>query len=257
MTSDLHLAGWQLLYEQRSFWRNRARAFFALGFPLILLVTFCSLNQGGTVSSRGGIPIDTVFLPGILAYGVVMATFTNLAVETARLRDAGLLKRMQATPLPAWAYLAGRIGSAVTVALVIAAATIALGEIAYGVHVHTAALGGLALALIAGTACFTALGIGIVRIIPNADAAPAIVNAMVLPLTFISGVWGPSDGEPALLSHLAQAFPLEHLAAWLQLCFDPRTHGAAVSGGDLLALALWGFAGVRLTQRFLRVTMTA
>ena len=83
MTTDLHLAGWQLLYEQRSFWRNRARAFFVLGFPLILLVTFCSLNQGATVDTRGGIPLDAVFLPGIMAYGIVIATFTNLAVETA------------------------------------------------------------------------------------------------------------------------------------------------------------------------------
>jgi len=138
-----------------------------------------------------------------------------------------------------------------------AAATIAVGAIGYGVHVHVAALGGLALALVAGTACFTALGVGIVRIIPNADAAPAIVNALVLPLTFISGVWGPSDGEPALLAHIASAFPLEHLASWLQLCFDPRTHGAALSGGDLFALALWTLGGVRLTQRFLRANMTA
>ena len=247
---DLRLAGWQLLYEQRSFWRNRARAFFALGFPLVLLVTFCSLNRHATVSTRDGIPLDAVFLPGILAYGVVMATFTNLAVETARLRDAGVLKRMQATPLPTWAYLAGRIGSAVAVALVIAAATLTVGAAAYDVHVQATALAGLALALIAGTACFTALGVGVVRIIPNADAAPAVVNALILPLTFISGVWGPNDGEPALLAHIAKLFPLEHLAAWLQLCFDPRTHGAAVSGGDLFALALWGLVGARLTQRF-------
>ena len=122
---------------------------------------------------------------------------------------------------------------------------------------HAAAFAGLALALVAGTACFTALGIGVMRIIPNADAAPAIVNALILPLTFISGVWGPSDGEPAWLDHVARAFPLEHLAAWLQLCFDPRTHGAAISGGDLLVLVAWGFAGARLTQRFLRANMTA
>jgi ABC-2 type transport system permease protein len=257
MTADLQLAGWQLLYEQRSFWRNRARAFFVLGFPLILLVTFGSLNQGATVDSRGGIPLDAVFLPGIMAYGIVIATFTNLAVETARLRDAGALKRMQGTPLPTWVYLAGRVGSAIAVALLIAAVTIVLGDVAYGVHVGAAQLVGLATALIAGTACFTALGVGVVRIIPNADAAPAIVNAMLLPLTFISGVWGPSDGEPAFLAHVARLFPLEHLAAWLQLVFDPRTHGIAFSGGDLFSLAIWGLVGAQLTQRFLRANMTA
>ena len=257
LTTDLRLAGWQVLYEQRTFWRNRARAFFAVGFPLLFLVVFCALNKGATIASRGGISWDAAFLPGILAYGVVMATFTNLAVETARLRESGRLKRMRATPLPAWTYLAGRVGSAVLVALVLTGATLLLGATAYGVHVRAAAVPGLLAALTLGTAAFAALGVGVVRFIPNADAAPAIVNVLLLPLTFISGVWGPNDGEPAFLAHLAHAFPVEPLAHWLQLCFDPRLHGAALSGRDALVLAVWGVVGARLTQRFLRRTMEA
>jgi ABC-2 type transport system permease protein len=257
MTADLRLAGWQVLYEQRAFWRNRARAFFALGFPLLMLVVFASLNRGSHVATRGGIPLDAVILPGILAYGVVMATFTNLAVETARLRDAGELKRVQGTPLPGWAFLGGRVGSAVLVALLMTAATLMLGAVAYDVHVRAEALAGLLLALVVATATCTSLGIGVTRRIPNADAAPAIVNALLLPLTFISGVWGPADGEPAFLRHLASAFPVQHIAHWMQVCFDPRLAGAGVPGGDLLVLLLWLVAGVRLTQRFLRETMRA
>lgn len=257
LTADLRLAGWQVLYEQRAFWRNRARAFFAVGFPLVFLVVFAALNDGATIASRGGISYNSVFLPGILAYGVVMATFTNLAVETARLRDGGVLKRMRATPMPTWAHLAGRVGSAVLVALAMAAVTLALGGLAYGVDVRAGALPGLAAALALGTATFAALGIGVVRIIPNADAAPAIVNVLLLPLTFISGVWAPNDGEPAFLAHVAGAFPVQPLAHWLQECFDPRLHGATLSGRDALVLAAWLLVGVRLTRRFLRGTMEA
>lgn len=52
---DLGLALWQVRYEQRIFWRNRAGAFFALLMPVMFLVIFASLNGGTTISSRGGI----------------------------------------------------------------------------------------------------------------------------------------------------------------------------------------------------------
>jgi len=255
IVSDARLAGWQVLYEQRSFWRNRTRAFFAVGFPMVFLVVFAALNKDATVDTRGGIAYDTVFLPGILSYGVVMATFTNLAVETARLRDAGMLKRVRATPLPAWTYLAGRVGSAVIVALATTVLTLILGATAYDVHLRPEALPGLLAALALGTAAFAALGVGIVRWIPNADAAPVVVNVVLLPLTFISGVWGPSDGEPAFLAHLAHAFPVQPMADWLQQCFDPRLHGATLAGADARVLAFWLIAGVLMTHRFLRGTM--
>ena len=248
------LTAWQVLYEQRAFWRNRARAFFAVGFPLLFLVLFSSLNHGGR---SDGLPFDVVFLPGILAYAVVMATFTNLAVETARMRDAGVLKRLQGTPLPTSVYLGGRIGSALIVATIVSIVSLGVGAAFFGVAVQLDTLPGLVLALAAGTVCFTALGLGVARIIPNADAAPAIVNALIIPLTFISGVWGTTTGEPAALLHIAQIFPVEHLAHWLRSSVDPRTAGPGVNGSDLFNLALWTIAGARLTQRFLRATMQA
>jgi ABC-2 type transport system permease protein len=239
------LTAWQVLYEQRAFWRNRTRAFFSVLFPLTLLVLFNALYPGGD------------FTPGLLGYAVVMATFTNLAIETARMRDAGVLKRMQGTPLPGHVYLAGRVGSTMLVAAAVSVLSLTVGPLAFGVDVPAATLPGLALALAVGTACFTALGIGVARIIPNADAAPAVVNGLFIPLSFISGVWGDPSGQPAWLLHVAQVFPIEHLTHWLRSCLDAGTAGPGIDRGDLLALAIWTFAGVRLTQRFLRATMQA
>jgi ABC-2 type transport system permease protein len=171
------------------------------------------------------------------------------------MRDTGVLKRLQGTPLPTGVMLGGRIGSALIVAAVVSVLSLTCGALFFGVDVHAATLPGLVLALATGTACFTALGIGIVRVIPNADAAPAVVNGLLIPLTFISGVWGPTAGEPAWLLHIAQVFPVEHLAHWLRSCIDPRTAGPGIDGNDLMLLAVWTFAGARLTQRFLRATM--
>src|ERR1039458_1082636 len=114
---DLGLVGWQIRYEQRAFWRNRGRGIFTFVFPLMFLVIFASIDKGAHVSSRGGIPYDDFFVPGILAYAVIGTTYVNMAISTAILRDQGVLKRMQGTPLPRWAYIAARIGSTLPVTL--------------------------------------------------------------------------------------------------------------------------------------------
>src|SRR6478609_239073 len=159
---DLGLVGWQIRYEQRSYWRNRGRGIFTFVFPLMFLVIFGALDKGQTLSTRGGIPYDDFFVPGILAYGVIATTFVNMAISTAILRDEGVLKRMQGTPLPRWAYVAGRIGSTILLVAAMTAVTLALGVAAYGVHLRASTLPGLLCALVLGAACFTALGIGVV-----------------------------------------------------------------------------------------------
>ncbi len=68
-------------------------------------------TRARTSAACGGIPYDDFFVPGILAYGLIATTFVNMAISTAILRDQGVLKRMQGTPLPRWAYVAARIGS--------------------------------------------------------------------------------------------------------------------------------------------------
>src|SRR5947209_7570818 len=203
---DLGLVAWQIRYEQRAYWRNRGRGIFTFVFPLMFLVIFGSLNQGVHIHSLGGIPYDVFFVPGILAYGVIATTFVNMAIGTAILRDEGVLKRMQGTPLPRWAYVAARVGSTTVIVGLMTIVTLAVGVIAYGVDIQTAALPGLIVTLILGTAAFTTLGIGITRFLPNAEAAPVIVNLVILPLTFISNVWFPTNSLPSGVIDIAKIF---------------------------------------------------
>lgn len=97
---DLRLAIRQIGFEQRAFWRNRTRAFFSVGLPLMFLVVFNALNGSHHIDELGGITYATWFVPGILAHGLMMATFSNLAVSITVARDTGVLKRLRGTPLP-------------------------------------------------------------------------------------------------------------------------------------------------------------
>jgi ABC-2 type transport system permease protein len=249
---DLGLVGWQIRYEQRAYWRNRGRGIFTFVFPLMFLVIFASINKGVHLRSLGGIPYDDFFVPGILAYGIIGTTYVNMAIGTTILRDQGVLKRMQGTPLPRWAYVAARIGSTVLIVGAITIVTLVLGVTAYGVHIRAATVPGLIATLVLGTAAFTTLGIGITRFISNAEAAPVIVNLTVLPLTFISSVWFPPTGLPTAVNDAAKWFPIRPLADGLQYAFNPHTGGAGFNGTDLRTLAIWSFVGIFLMVRYLR-----
>jgi ABC-2 type transport system permease protein len=249
---DVGLVAWQIRYEQRAYWRNRGRGVFTFVFPLMFLVIFASLDKGAHIQSLGGIPYDDFFVPGILAYGVIATTYVNMTISTAILRDQGVLKRMQGTPLPRWAYVAARIGSTVVIVLAMTVLTLGLGAAAYGVHVRASTLPGLIVTLVLGTAAFTTLGIGITRFIPNAEAAPVVVNLTILPLTFISSIWFPPTGMPKVLIDIAKVFPIRPLADGMQHAFNPYTTGAGFDGKDIRTLAIWTVIGVVLMLRFLR-----
>jgi ABC-2 type transport system permease protein len=249
---DVTLLGWQIRYEQRAYWRNRGRGVFTFVFPIMLLVIFASLDQGQHISTRGNIAYDDFFVPGILAYGVITTTFVNLAMGTAILRDQGVLKRMQGTPLPTWTYVAARILSASLVTLAMTVVVLGLGAGLYGLDLRAGQIPGLVVTLLLGTAVFTSLGIGITRFIPNAESGPVLVNLLIWPISFISNVWFPIDQLPQVLKTIASIFPMKPLASGLQYIFDPRHHGVVIDGSVLPALLIWLVIGIWLMFRFLR-----
>jgi ABC-2 type transport system permease protein len=252
LRDDLRLAASQVVFEQRAFWRSKGAAFFMFALPLTLILVFASAHNGGVLPGQG-IPYDDYLLPGLLAYGLVMSTFANIAVGLAMLRDLGVLKRVRVTPLPVWAFIAGRIGSALVTALLISAISVGLGELVFSTDLRLATLPGLALTLALGTLALSALGVAALRIMGSGDTARIVINVIVLPLTFISRVWGPQNDMPSWLDHLARLFPLEHVAAGLQHAFDPRVAGPGIAWSDMAALAIWAVIGAVLARGVLQL----
>ena len=234
---DLSLALWQVRYEQRAFWRNPKAAFFTFAFPIMLVCFFGALGADAQD-----------FVPGLLSYGIAMSTYSNLAISFAILRDDGIIKRVQGTPLPWWTYLAGRIGSTTINAAAMSVLALGLAVVAFGVDLPLSALPAIAATLLPAVAAFTALGIGMVRYIPNADAGPAVTTFTILPLSFISGVFAPTDGEPGWLLSVARAFPLQPLGDGLRSAFASD----GLVRADLLTLLAWCGIGAILSVRFLR-----
>ncbi len=239
----------QMRYVNKAFWRNPASAFFTFAFPLMFLVIFTSLLGNGEVLI-GGREIDqsTYYVAAMTAFAVITACYNNLAISLTFQRDAGVLKRTNGTPLPASAFLAARVLHALLISLLLVAITVAFGRLFYSADVPTGAtLARFLVMVVVGAASFCALGFAVTVVIPNADAAAPIVNATILPLLFLSGIFIPlGDDAPTWITWTARIFPVKHFADGMQASFL----GTTFHWSDVLVVAVWGLAGLILAVRY-------
>ena len=226
----------QFAYENKAFWRNPAAAFFTFVFPLMFLVLF-----------NGIFGHSQFFVPAIAAFSVVTACFTNIAMGVTIARDQGVLKRVRGTPLPAASYLLGRVLHAIFIAVILVIIVTAAGVLFYDVDLPESP-GRLALALALGAATFCSLGLAVTAAIPNEDAAPAVVNAAVLPLSFVSDVFIDSEGAPGWMQTLGNIFPIKHFAQSMLASFDPDLR--EWSEIHLIVMGAWGLAGLVMALKF-------
>ena len=184
------------------------------------------------------------------AFGVISACFTNIAISVTFQRDQGILKRTRGTPLPGWAYLTARVIHAMTIAFVLVAITVAFGVIFYSASVPTGIpLVQFVLTLLVGGLSFAALALALTAAIPNADAAPPIVNAAVLPLLFLSGIFFPvGDDAPTWIRAVSNIFPVRHFFEAMSSAF--LGNAIPFDWWDLAVVAAWGIVGLVLASRF-------
>ena len=249
--SALALALRQVRYENRAFWRNPAAAFFTFVFPLIFLAIFNLLFGNDELEIPGGTTnVSTFYVAGIAALSVVYTGYTGLAMNVSMARDQGLLKRTRGTPLPAWAFLFGRVVHMTLTMTLLVAIVVAAGALFYDVDVPTGTMPAFVVALVVGAAAFSSLALATTAIIPNADASPAVVNAITLPLLFISDVFIPPGEAPEWLITIADLFPIKHLSLALQTAVNPFETGSGFEFAHLAVIAAWGVGGVLVAVRF-------
>ena len=189
MTRWAGVAVRQLSAEQRVYWRNYGAAFFTFLLPILTLVFVGGLARNATVD---GEPYATFFVPGMLAMAVVVTAFAGLSITLVIRRESGILKRIRGTPLPPALYLGALIGSVILVLALEVVLVLVLGSVAFDVPspVH----GPLLVVLCAlGAACFAPLGIALSPFVRSAEGSSATVNAIYLPMLFLSGAFFPLD----------------------------------------------------------------
>jgi ABC-2 type transport system permease protein len=242
---DARLIFHQLRYDLLIIWRDPRSRFFTILLPVIFLVLLTSLF-GNHVIHVSGRPIkaSTYYVPGISVLGIMSASFVNLVITVTAQRESGVLKRRRSTPVPAWVLIASRALTSVIVSIFLVIVIAVLGRVIYSVHLPSSTLPAFVVGVALGAASLCCLAFAVSTVIPSEDSAQPIIQAITLPLYFISGVFVPKDQLSKTLQDIGSVFPISHLNNALFKAFEPGTTGSGFAGSDLLVLAAWGAAGL-------------
>ncbi len=268
MRRDFGLLYRQIKYQNKIFWRTPIAAFFTLVFPLMFLVLFAAIFGNDTIGALG-VTTAQFYAPALAVFGAASATYTNLCTSTAIARDEGILKRVRGTPLPPGLYIAGRVGSAMWIATLAALLMMSVGIAVYGVEIIGRTFPAAVISFLVGSAAFAALGLFVAAVIPSADTAPAVANATLLPIAFVSDVFIPVENPPVWLEALGNIFPLKHFVAAFGDAFHPGLTGTGFSwtgmefdeitgtgeyaiGLHVTVIALWGIVAAILAVRYFK-----
>ena len=246
--SDARLVGRQVWYEQLSFWLNPLGAIFTLGFSTIFLVLLGALGGNSkTGSGYGAAKLAQYYLGGFVAYAIMAACFTVLAQTLVNRREMGLLKRLRLSPVPTWSLLSAIFLSTMIIALLQVGILLAVGTLGFNDHLPPHGVAFI-LAIVVGMFSFTALGVGVSTLVPNADASGPMVSIVFFLLLAFSGLYFPIKPGTTLAT-VSGYFPVRHLITAVLASFNLPPGSNPWAWNDLGVMAIWGAAGVFIALR--------
>ncbi len=235
------LALGQVRYQLILLLRSPLGFFLSIVFPLLLLICLNVITPGSPV---GGLPYAQWLTPAMCAFCLLNACYVTVITSMVLAREEGILKRLRGTPLPVWAYLAGRSGSAFVTSVIASGVIVAAGVMFFGVHIVWHALGYFAAAACLGIACFFLLAAAVTTVVRKTETALPIAFGTMLPLAFISDVFFSVAHPPTWLHDLASAFPVAPIAKAMEDSFSPATHSWPMPVSGLLVVLGWSAAAL-------------
>ncbi len=163
-------------------------------------------TKNDLVHEIGSRYIDFV-VPGLLGMNVMGSAMWGLGFSIVDARQKKLLKRMVASPMPRWQYLAGYLLSRMGMLALEAAVFLAFARIAFGVPFR-GPLWQLALVCVLTLLTFSALGLLVASRAKTMEAVSGLMNLVMFPMWICSGIFFSASRFPAVIQPLVKALPL-------------------------------------------------
>ncbi len=212
--------------ELKQYAREKEAVFFNFLFPILMLGLFSVIFSGqfdDPESKAIDLNAGRMFLPGMIAAGVLLTSFQTMALAVAVERDDGTLKRIRSTPLPPVAYFLGKIGLVAVTSVAQAVVLLAIAKFAFHVTLPTDSGRWLTFLWVFGLGIVSGVVLGIAySSLGTARSVGAVVIAPVLILQFISGVYFPFKSIPDWMQITASVFPLKWIAQGMRSVFLPE-----------------------------------
>lgn len=220
--------------------REPAYCIPVVAFPALFYVLF------GVLLNRGSAGAAQYLLASYGAFGVIGAALFGFGVTIAMDRERGYLQLRRALPTPPGALLLARMAMAVVFALLVSLLLGLLAAGLAGVRLHPLQWIGLLGVNMLGVLPFAAIGLW-VGTVASGNAAPVLLNALYLPMAFLSGLWLPLSMLPDWIARAAPVWPAYHLGQLAQKVVGRDDGGRAWL--HLLVLAAVTIVFFALAQR--------
>jgi len=231
----------EMKYEFLSLLRTPRYSVSTVLFPAMFYIFF------GVVMKQSGSPQGPLqVMTAMCAMGVMMAGIWGPGAVIATERGLGWLEVKRASPMPPLAYFLAKIAGALAFCTITVAVVFVLGGALGGVRMAAGEWVLLGVSLVAGGIPFSALGF-LVGYTATPNAAPAMINLIVLPMAFLSGLWIPMQFLPQVVRNIAVALPAYHLnqiAMQVAGLHSRGTLGSHIEGLVAATLVLGGFAWI-------------
>jgi len=158
------------------------------------------------VHETGSRYIDFV-VPGLLGMNLMMSAMWSLSFAIVDARQKKLLKRMVASPMPRWEFLASFLISRLAMLVVEVAVFLGFAGLAFGVPFR-GSIWELGLLCVLTSLAFSAMGLLVSSRAKTMEAASGLLNLVMLPMWILSGIFFSATRFPAALQPIVRALPL-------------------------------------------------
>ena len=163
-------------------------------------------SQNEFVHETGARYIDFV-VPGLLGMNLMGSAIWGMGFAIVEARQKKLLKRMVASPMPRWQYMASFILSRLVMLVIEVVVFVGFSRIAFGVPIRGSLLD-LGLICLITSLAFSSLGLLIASRAKTMEAASGLMNLVMLPMWILSGVFFSATRFPAVIQPFVRALPL-------------------------------------------------
>jgi ABC-2 type transport system permease protein len=162
--------------------------------------------QNELVHETGARYIDFV-VPGLLGMNLMGSAMWGLGFSIVEARQKKLLKRLVASPMPKWQYLASYLNSRMAMLIIEVGAFLGFARVAFGVPFRGSLVQLVLLCLMTSLA-FSGLGLLVSSRARTMEAVSGLMNLVMLPMWILSGVFFSATRFPAVIQPLVRALPL-------------------------------------------------
>ena len=201
------------------------------------------------IEEPGGRYIDFL-IPGLIGTGLMGGGLWGVGFVTVDMRVRKLLKRFVATPMRRSDFLLSLMLSRLAFMLVETALLLGFAYLVFDIRVH-GDLSAFAALLVAGGLCFAGVGLLIACRAKTIETISGLMNAVMLPMYIVSGVFFSSDRFPEAVQPIVRALPLTALLDGLRAVTNDGAGWEAMPY-PLIVLGSWGVVCFALALRFFR-----